>query len=102
MNRGYSLYDRLNIDYSTVDEKDSILHRNINFWQAILRYAKLNGEKATKKPQKGDVAAIVVPHGRIGLAIHCGNFWFTRHTDGIIGLPIKGTRVLRAWKLING
>ena len=62
----------------------------------------MNGEKVTKKPTKGDFAAIVVPPDQLGLAIHCGHFWFTRHKTGVIGLPIDKTRVLRAWKLNNG
>lgn len=101
INRGYSFYDRFDLDYSTVDEKDGILTRNVNFWQAILKYAKLNGERVTKHPKKGDVAVIVVSNTQIGLAIHCGSFWFTRHVDGVIGRPIKGTKVLRAWKIKN-
>lgn len=98
--KGYSFLDMFDINYSSIDEKDGILTRNVNFWKAILNYAKLTGEKPTKKPAKGDVAAIVVPPGKVGLAIHCGTYWFTRDTNGIIGLPIDRTKVLRAWKIV--
>ncbi len=99
--KGYCFLDQFDINYSTVDEKDGILHRNINFWQAIIRYARMTGEKITKEPVKGDVAAIVVPPNKVGLAIHCGSYWFTRDTKGIIGLPVDTTKVLRAWKIGN-
>jgi len=61
----------------------------------------MTGEKTTKSPEKGDVAAIVVPPNKVGLAIHCGSYWFTRDTKGVIGVPIDKTKVLRAWKIVN-
>ena len=102
LQRGYSFVDVFDINYSSVDEKDDIITRNVNFWQAIINYARMTGERTTKKPVKGDVAAILVSPTKIGLAIHCGNYWFTRDTTGVIGLPIDGTKVLRAWKIVNG
>ena len=100
IHRDYCFLDRFDINYSTVDEKDGILTRNVNFWKAILNYARLTGEKPTKNPVKGDVAAIVLPPSTIGLAIHCGDYWFTRDKSGIIGRPIENTKVLRAWKIV--
>lgn len=99
LNRGEGFLERFEINYSTFAEKDTILESEVNFLKAILKYARLNNEVRTKEPKKGDVAAIVIPPDKIGLAIHCGNIWFTRNTNGIIGIPVSTTKVIKAWKL---
>lgn len=101
-NRGYSICERHGINYKSFDQKEGVLRTYINFLKAVYKVTRRNEEKQTKNPQKGDYAAIIVNKNQLGLAIHCGDFWFTRDTTGIIGAPIIGTKVLKAWKLNNG
>lgn len=103
LNRGYSLFERFWLKYSDFEQKEDILSEYENFLKAVFKIAKRNGEVVTYSPEKGDIGLIRIGNDKLGLAIHCGNIWFTRHTTGIIGTPVNETIIIKSWKLFpNG
>lgn len=60
--------------------------------KAINKFKKL---KITEKPEKGDVALLILGNF-CAFSIKTENFWFTRNESGIIGAPLNSP-ILRSW-----
>lgn len=63
---------------------------------AVNRVLRAAGLLKTKEPQAGDVG-LVAHDSKLCMAIHAGNYWFTRDETGLIGTPLGA--VWKAWKV---
>ncbi len=61
---------------------------------AVNRVMRSNGFKRTKTPQAGDLG-LVLYDGRMCIALHTGDYWFSRHEDGLIAAPLGN--LWKAW-----
>lgn len=64
---------------------------------AVNRVCRSAGLRKTAAPVAGDVGLII--HGdKLCVAIHAGEFWFSRDADGLIGAPLA--TLFKAWKVV--
>ncbi|WP_018428211.1 hypothetical protein [Hoeflea sp. 108] len=64
---------------------------------AVNRVCRSAGLRKAVSPEAGDVGLII--HGqKLCVAIHAGEFWFSRDADGLIGASLAS--LFKAWKVV--
>lgn len=84
--------------FKSEEEAKRLIKRSQNIFKAAYKVMKKANFLVTKNPVMGDVAIIPLSPTIVCLAIHAGDYWFSRNEKGIIGASINGI-VLKAWSI---
>lgn len=93
---GLSPLDWVGQLYSSENEAMKILETRGGLALLVNRSMRAIGTHKTNDPQSGDVG-LIMHRGKLCMAIHTGEFWFSRDQNGLIGSPINS--VWKAWSI---
>lgn len=94
LRRGFSPMGLYGRRHTSRDEAQAWLSEPGNIYVAFNRVMRRGGFQRTKTPGPGDLG-LVIFDGRICIAIHTGDCWFSRHEDGFIAAPLN--HFWKAW-----
>lgn len=83
-------------DYLSADEAERILADRGGLAVLVNRAMRGVGIVKTDDPQAGDVG-LVVHDGKLCMAIHTGDYWFSHDERGLVGKPLDA--VWKAWRI---
>jgi len=95
INAGVDLYPVISI-YSTEEEAERSLSELGGLAVAVNRVMRKAGFQKTEDPQPGDVG-LIIHNGKLCVAVHGGEFWFSHDENGLIGAPLNA--VWKAWRI---
>lgn len=82
--------------YSSAEEAERAMSEVGGLHVAVNRVMRKGGFQKTEEPKAGDVG-LVVHNGKLCVAVHGGEFWFSHDETGLIGAPLNS--VWKAWEI---
>ncbi|MDH6229604.1 hypothetical protein M2281_000176 [Mesorhizobium soli] len=95
--RGFSPMALFGRRHRTRDEAMAWLAEPGGIMIAFCQVMRMSGLRQIFSPQLGDVGMAILDR-RACIAIHAGHCWFSRHEDGLVGVPLNN--VWRAWEVM--
>ena len=84
--------------FTSEEEARKWIEGSKNIVRAVHEVMQKTDFQTTRNPIQGDIAVIPLSSSLACLAIHAGDYWFSRSEKGIIGASLNGI-ILKAWSI---